>query len=669
MSAAYRRAGRRVHQIKIGTSSGAWIARASGTRDASTARKMQAMLDALGPQGKRAWDILDRLEARTLAVPALWDLWAAHERDLERVRAHLDDVDLAPWVLTWARALDGPAAGISADTAAHYLAAVRLLIAPDAPFPRSALTAARLLRWVDEMAGVAAATVRKRGQGMRRFTRFLVDRLVLTADPMRDVVLPAPGRPRVAYLETADARRLADAQPAPYAAFAALLAGSGIEVSVALTLRRRDVDVPNREIRAAGTKTHARDRIVRVAEWAWAYLVPLLSDRHPDARLFDGIAHRWAPRDAHAAAVVALVDAGHQIYAGYTMRDHRHTYAVRAIRAGTPAELVARQLGHVSAVLVHKVYGRFAPTQRERDTWERVAAAQDVATAGQSVRGVARAAFRGVANLVRHHARHHAPLPAPVYDRDELRAPTSRQRQKPAESLTRDRRHHSPGAPALSGALVAPGDQSREPCLRESTRRHGSVKKLGVCHRSVLLGGGRYPLGDPRGRGVVRLAILDRVESLLPCRRVLRPRVCHPIGVTEISGHLSALRIDVRPAHVQVDVSGEHRALSFRRPRVGDPHHAAESVDIGIVTAALRAIFGPRGRNRGVLAVTRDDGEQAGSTRDPSDRADVAVLGSVHGSVSILARRDCRGAWRDNSDICRRVNSPVHNIFARAVVA
>jgi integrase len=59
------------------------------------------------------------------------------------------------------------------------------------------------------------------------------------------------------------------------------------------------------------------------------------------------------------------------------MRDQRHTYAVRAIRAGTPAEIVARQLGHANAVLVLKVYGRFAPTQRERDHWERMATEMD----------------------------------------------------------------------------------------------------------------------------------------------------------------------------------------------------------------------------------------------------------------------------------------------------
>src|SRR5688572_14248909 len=85
---------------------------------------------------------------------------------------------------------------------------------------------------------------------------------------------PPPGKPRVHYLETEEAKRLADAQDEPYRSFSALLAGTGIEVSVALLLRRRDVDVGHREIRAPGTKTHSRDRTVRVAEWAWPYVQP-----------------------------------------------------------------------------------------------------------------------------------------------------------------------------------------------------------------------------------------------------------------------------------------------------------------------------------------------------------------------------------------------------------
>jgi integrase len=203
------------------------------------------------------------------------------------------------------------------------------------------------------------------------------------------VQLPAAGKPRIHYLETEEAKRLADAQSEPYRSFSALLAGSGIEVSVALTLRRRDVDVAHREIRAPGTKTHSRDRIVRVAEWAWPYVMQRLSGLLPDAKLFAEIPDRWDARDAHARAIkgtpaagdlpaIAGLGAEFPIFRGYTMRDQRHTYAVRAIRAGTPAELVARQLGHANAVLVHKVYGRFIPDSEEREKWELIATARDL---------------------------------------------------------------------------------------------------------------------------------------------------------------------------------------------------------------------------------------------------------------------------------------------------
>ena len=50
---------------------------------------------------------------------------------------------------------------------------------------------------------------------------------------------------------------------------------------------------------------------------------------------------------------------------------------LRSIRAGTPYELVARQLGHADIAMVAKVYGRFAPRSDERDRWEKIAATLD----------------------------------------------------------------------------------------------------------------------------------------------------------------------------------------------------------------------------------------------------------------------------------------------------
>ncbi len=168
--------------------------------------------------------------------------------------------------------------------------------------------------------------------------------------------------------------RLANAQPEPYRTLSALLGGTGIEISVALALHARDVDTARREIRAAGTKTHARDRIVRVAEWAWPYVAKHMALLTPNAPIFPH-RDRWRAQDHHQAAYRTLG------IEDYRIHDQRHSYAVRAARAGTPAELIARQLGHANAILVLKIYGRFMPSQQERDKRERIAASQGLTRA------------------------------------------------------------------------------------------------------------------------------------------------------------------------------------------------------------------------------------------------------------------------------------------------
>jgi hypothetical protein len=89
--------------------------------------------------------------------------------------------------------------------------------------------------------------------------------------------------------------------------------------------------------------------------------------------LFRGI-DRWQGGEAHRARLVALGLPHHRVH------DSRHFYAIRAIRAGTPYELVARQLGHADGAMVAKAYGRFAPRSDERDRWEKIAAALDKKT-------------------------------------------------------------------------------------------------------------------------------------------------------------------------------------------------------------------------------------------------------------------------------------------------
>jgi integrase len=195
---------------------------------------------------------------------------------------------------------------------------------------------------------------------------------VLTVNPCRDVPAPKARKPRVFALPLADVRRLLDVSPSEYRPLFALMYGTGIEVSVALRLTRRDVDVPHREIRAAGTKTSTRDRNVRVAEWAWPEVESTLRDKLPEARLFT-VSDRSKASKTHKRAC------GELGLVGYRLHDTRHHWAVRAAKAGTPPEIIAAQLGHVDATMVLRVYGRFFPSIYDRDRWERIASEQDKA--------------------------------------------------------------------------------------------------------------------------------------------------------------------------------------------------------------------------------------------------------------------------------------------------
>jgi hypothetical protein len=111
-----------------------------------------------------------------------------------------------------------------------------------------------------------------------------------------------------------------------------------------------------------------------VADWAWPHFAPVLEGKLPDALLVPGM-KRGAAGDQHRQVCQRLG------IADYELRDSRHSWAVRAAKAGTPAEIIARQLGHANGVMVLKVYGRFLPSQHDRDKWERIAALQDAAEA------------------------------------------------------------------------------------------------------------------------------------------------------------------------------------------------------------------------------------------------------------------------------------------------
>lgn len=407
----FRRSGRTTFEAKVPKRDGTWSKEPTGTKDRVTAKAIDHMLDVL--RRKEKWALLEAVtrRPRQWTLAELYRRWQETPRTkadsetgemmepsvderIKHVQAQLVSIDVDPLVEKFHAVLIRPGEGISEDTANHYRAAVRLYIPKGTPCAPAKLNERELRVWIEEMDDVAPATVRKRGIGMGRFTAWLVGRGVLAVDPMRDIKLPPQGDPLTHYVDTPDVITLADTIGGQMRLFEVLLPGTGLEVSTALGIRVRAVSFLDKEIHAPGTKTSARNRVVRVAEYAMDAVKELVKGKHPDTLLFDLLPHRWYAGDEHRETVKALGEKGHRVFVEwegkeklYTMRDHRHTWAVRAARSGMPPAAIAEQLGHSDGgVLALKVYGKFSPKKEERDRWELMATARDEERAAESKR-------------------------------------------------------------------------------------------------------------------------------------------------------------------------------------------------------------------------------------------------------------------------------------------
>ena len=150
----YRREGRDAWFVAVPTPHGR-AKRSTGTAHRATAVAMERMLTALGPKGRRAWDLLERVVDGSLSIGTLYDAYS--NNDLDGLRARLQDADLAEHVDGWQAWLVDR---VSADTRAHYLAHVRTLIPTDASYPRSRFTGLEVARWLATRTGLTQKRTR-----------------------------------------------------------------------------------------------------------------------------------------------------------------------------------------------------------------------------------------------------------------------------------------------------------------------------------------------------------------------------------------------------------------------------------------------------------------------------------------------------------------------------
>ncbi len=197
---------------------------------------------------------------------------------------------------------------------------------------------------------------------------------------MLAVEKPKPRKPAIMFYELETVKRIVEAQPDPARrALFALLYGTGCEVSVALKLTRTDLVPAAKEIRAAGTKTHTRDRMARVADWAWPTFWSYAKDHLPTARLWRETLTRFTVSDWHRETVQELK------LPVCPLKNARHHWAVRMLRGGVPVRVVQAQLGHSTAKLTLDTYGRWLPGSEDRARAEaQVAQSETVLTSNRT---------------------------------------------------------------------------------------------------------------------------------------------------------------------------------------------------------------------------------------------------------------------------------------------
>lgn len=342
------------------------------TRDKRRALAYCRMLRHLADQA--AWPLLEAISDGRYAVGAVYDAWGAGRLPqwIEAQERAAQDIDLNPYVDRWfaATSSDRP------ETATKYLAQLRTLIPSGERFPRSRFTKAAIREWLDQR---TAGTRNHYRSAASVFARYLQDLDLLDTNVVRDVRRAKVRTARMRYLSSDQARALVDALPAVDRAFHAFLIGTGCDAGPALLVKYRDLDLKLNEVRVRGTKTHDRDRVRRLLHPWCADILRAYVAEHPGlpaAPLFP-LARSTKRADVLEAlrqTLQRLRDAMTAVeLTDYTTRDHRHTFAVQALRDGYSYAVVAHQLGHANTALAHRVYGKFAVTDADYVKRETVA--------------------------------------------------------------------------------------------------------------------------------------------------------------------------------------------------------------------------------------------------------------------------------------------------------
>jgi integrase len=376
----FKRSGRTTWTFQARTETGY---KQLGTRTAnkSLATQMETMWERLA-NDYRAWDVLGLVLQGQLEIGRLHDYWVRSRYNVLQVRQLLLDIDLASLVPDW-YAVQSKTGRV--DSARHALRHVLELFGGGtyaevdgdpcivvrgellASLVTTELLTKRLYAQQHKQ-----NTLRKIHSSWSVFFAYCADvKGLFPSNPMDAVKRPAQERPPIQFFEMEAVELIVGSQPdLMRRALFALLYSTGLEISTSLSTRTTDVQLEAKRIRGPGTKAHSRDRVARVADWAWPIVEEYVRSLQPGALMFPKLDRQQATK-WHAETVSDLA------LPHVPMKNARHHWAVRMIRSGAPVRIVQDQLGHSTPLLTLSIYGRFRPTEVEMDEWEQTATARD----------------------------------------------------------------------------------------------------------------------------------------------------------------------------------------------------------------------------------------------------------------------------------------------------
>jgi len=327
-----------------------------GKDNRDVARNVCAFLQWL--RSRRESFLLDAMAGKKVSVGAAFTAYTEGRLDAFIVEARdgVTDVDIEPYVARWQREL-ARRQKPNAASRAKYLKQVRTLIPDGVRFPRSAFTKQRIRDWLD---GLGISQPNRHRAALSSFAEFLLFEDVIAGNPVKRVPRTSESDPRTRHLSQADAKKLLEALAPEFRPIHALMLATGMEFGAAQAVDPQTVTEST--VYAQGTKKHHRRRTCTITErWCWAWEIAraeILSHRDGE-RPFGKVSVHASLRALRKALGDAKLDTS------YTQHDHRHTWAVQAVRDGLPLHAIAHQLGHRDATMVLKVYGRFQPTQAD----------------------------------------------------------------------------------------------------------------------------------------------------------------------------------------------------------------------------------------------------------------------------------------------------------------